>query len=95
MSVLEIVDVAPVGGGILLGGLAVEQLADSGVLAERVGPERKQVEAGRADADAEVQRFDGTLLTQDLVKVLEFGGGSESQRTRIAAAFERAWRQRP
>ena len=74
MRVLEVVDVTPVGRGILRGRLAVQELADGGVLAERVGPEREQVEAGRADADAEAQRLDGPLLAEDLVDVLELGG---------------------
>ena len=94
VRVFEVVDVAPVGGGLLLGRLAVQELADGGVLAQRVGAEREQIEALRADTDTEAQRLDGALLAEDLVEVLELGGGAEPQRSRVAAAFERARRQR-
>ena len=74
MRVLEIVDVAPIGGRFLMGRLAVQELAHGGVLAQRVGSEREQVEAVRADADTEAQRLDGPLLAQNVVEVIEFGG---------------------
>ena len=94
VAVVEVVDVAPIVGGLLCGGNGFEILADRGVFAERARPERKQVEAVALDADAELQRLDRTGLTQHLGQRREFGRGLEAKLGRIAAASKRLRFQR-
>ncbi len=89
----EVVHVAPVarhGRGV---GALLEQLAQQRPLADAGWPEREQVVAMPPDPDAEAERTDRTLLTDDSFDEARVVGGRERNVLRAARPLELGGRE--
>ncbi len=64
------------------------------MLAETGRPDREQIIAPAADADAEAKRLEGALLAEDDVRRGELGGGLEGKGVRVAVPIEPLGAQR-
>jgi hypothetical protein len=86
---LEVVHVNPVGRRRLVGSPVFEKATHHGVLADARRPEREQVVALLPDADAEADRLDRPVLTDDILERLEIVRGLECELGRIRQTGER------
>jgi len=81
---LEVVDVTPVRWWRLARGLVVQKLAHYRAFAGAGLTEHEQVVAVAANANAEFQRRHGARLAENLLQVVEFGGGCERELSGVA-----------
>ncbi len=85
---LEIVDIAPVVGALLAGGLLLRIVANQGLFARPGWAQGEQVVALAADPDAETHRLQGPWLTDELGEFSQFRRSGELQRGEIAGPIE-------
>ncbi len=88
VGIVEVVEIAAIGGDGLGLRARFEKPARDGVLADAVGPEHEQVVALGAHAGAEVQRLDRPILAQEFREIGQVGGGLEIEGCDVTGLVE-------
>ncbi len=94
VRLIEVVDVAPVRGDWLGGGLPIEELTDGGAFPRATGPQSEQVVTLSLDANAKMDRIHRPLLADNLAQAFQVGGRLEVKLRWITARTELLCRQR-
>lgn len=76
---LEVIDVAPVRGGLVLFGILLQDVANDLIFVGLFGSEREDVIAPVVHLDAERERPGGAPLPQDALRHGQVGGGLEGE----------------
>src|SRR5690606_6254360 len=86
--VVEIVDVAPVGGLRRLGRAGAQELLDDRVPVASGRAEHEDVEAVLPDPHAEIEGLDGSVLADREARIVELLGGREAEGGRVAVSVQ-------